>query len=108
VFEGVSTSGYHDEPMQFRAAARGQRVRGIVLGCVGAFAISGFLPRAAWSQATLCASPKPRRDGCSSFVFFNAIGAVGIVRGTHLPLNTQTDDDLPSYGGASLGYMHAR
>ena len=70
-------------------------------------AVSMVSATPAWSQATLCSSPKPLRDGCSSFVFLNAIGAVGIVRGTHPNMNTQTDDDLPSYGAASVGYMLA-
>jgi hypothetical protein len=82
-------------------------MRRTILGSVGALVISAFFATPAWGQATLCASPKPRFDGCSSFVFFNAIGAVGVLRGTHPHLNTQTDDDLPSYLGASVGYMHA-
>jgi hypothetical protein len=82
-------------------------MRRAIFGWAGTLVISAVFATPGWSQATLCPSPKPRRDGCSSFVFFNAIGAVGILRGTHPHLNTQTDDDLPSYGGASLGYMHA-
>jgi hypothetical protein len=41
---------------------------------------------------------------CRSFVFLDAVGAFGVVRASQAK-GTQTDDDLPSYGGGMLGFM---
>jgi hypothetical protein len=50
-----------------------------------------------------CASPKPLSAGCRSFLFLDAVGSLGLARASK-PRRTQTDDDLPSFGGVMVGY----
>ena len=57
------------------------------------------------SSSVLCLRPRPLASGCAHYVFFDAVGAVGIIRGSH-PLGLgRTTDDLPSYGGGLIGAM---